>query len=147
VGVLTRFHDHGVGPCVNERAAFGNARQAAAVVAIHADGHAGGHGFHVIEAADAPAGTATAASSHRLAVAVHNRFLAESGFGVSTYLGVNGYMVRTDLAGLELSQRPTIFIECGNMRDPADAARMETAAGRQRTAQAIADGVLGYLYS
>jgi N-acetylmuramoyl-L-alanine amidase len=145
VGLLTRSNDHGVGPCVNQRAAFGNAQRATAVVAIHADGHQGGHGFHVIESADAPAGAAVAGASHRLAVAVHDDFLAESGFGLSTYLGVNGYTRRLDLAGLELSLRPTIFIECGNMRDSADAARMRTPAGRQRAAQAIADGILSYL--
>jgi N-acetylmuramoyl-L-alanine amidase len=145
VGLLTRADDHGVGPCVNERAAFGNAHQAAAVVAIHADGHLGGHGFHVIEAADAPAGLPVAAASHRLAVDVHDDFLASSGFVDATYIGAGGYARRTDLAGLNLSLRPTIFIECGNMRDAGDAARMETAAGRERIAQAIADGIIRYL--
>jgi len=143
--LLTRGSDTGVGPCVNDRAAFGNTRRAAAVVAIHADGHDGGHGFHVIEAAQPPAGVAVAAASHRLAVAVHDRFRAESGFGPSTYIGWNGYDLRGDLAGLNLSLRPTVFIECGNMRDAADAARMESAAGRQRAALAIADGILAYL--
>jgi N-acetylmuramoyl-L-alanine amidase len=145
VGLLTRSNDHGIGPCVNERATFGNAHVAAAVVAIHADGHVGGHGFHVIEAAAAPAGAGVAASSHRLAVSVHDRFLAESGFGTATYIGAGGYAKRTDLAGLNLSTRPTVFIECGNMRDSADAARMETPVGRQRIAVAIADGILRYL--
>jgi N-acetylmuramoyl-L-alanine amidase len=143
--LLTRTDDHGIGPCVNERAAFGNAHQAAAVVAIHADGHVGGRGFHVIEAAAPPAGVGMASASHRLAVDVHNRFLAESGFGLANYIGAGGYVRRDDLAGLNLSMRPTIFIECGNMRDAGDAARMETAAGRQRAAQAIADGILLYL--
>jgi N-acetylmuramoyl-L-alanine amidase len=145
--VLTRSDDHGVGPCVNQRAAVGNSRKAAAVVAIHADGHYGGHGFHVIEAAPAPAGAAMAAQSHRLAVAVHDVFAAESGFLPADYIGLHGYARRADLAGLNLSLRPSIFLECGNMRNAADAARMETAAGRQRIAQAIADGILSYLNS
>lgn len=144
--VLTRSDDHGVGPCVNERAAFGNARKAAAVVAIHADGYlGGGHGFHVIEASVPPAGPLVSLASHRLAVAVHDVYAAESGFGTATYIGAYGYARRADLAGLNLSLRPSIFIECGNMRDSADAARMVTAAGRQRIAQAIADGILRYL--
>jgi N-acetylmuramoyl-L-alanine amidase len=143
--LFTRGNDTGVGPCVDDRAGFGNAHHAAAVVAIHGDGHIGGHGYHVIEAARAPAGSAMAAASHRLAVAVHDRYGAESGFTPATYVGSGGYDHRTDLAGLNLSTRPTILIECGNMRDSADAARMGTAAGRQRLAQAIADGILRYL--
>lgn len=141
----TRSNDTGVGPCVNDRAAFGNSQRAAAVVAIHADGHYGGHGFHVIEAARPPAGAAMAAASHRLAVAVHDRYVAESGFTPSTYLGSDGYDRRTDLAGLNLSTRPTIFIECGNMLNASDAARMTSPAGRQRIAQALADGILAFL--
>jgi N-acetylmuramoyl-L-alanine amidase len=143
--LLTRPSDTGVGPCVNRRAAFGNAQHAAVVVAIHADGHVGGHGFHVIEAARWPAGAAVAAASHRLAVAVHDRYVAESGFAPANYIGSGGYDRRSDLAGLNLSLEPTIFIECGNMRDSGDAARMQSATGRQRAAQAIADGILGYL--
>lgn len=143
--LLTRRDDVGVGPCVNERAAIGNRARAAAVVSIHADGHPGGHGFHVIEAARPPAGAAVAAAAHRLAAAVHDRYAAEAGFAPSTYVGSNGYDPRTDLAGLNLSSQPAIFIECGNMRDADDAARMTSAAGRQRVAQAIADGILRYL--
>jgi N-acetylmuramoyl-L-alanine amidase len=143
--LLTRPSDTGVGPCVNSRAAFGNAQHATVVVAIHADGHEGGHGFHVIEASRWPAGAAVAAASHRLAVAVHDRFAAESGFALANYIGSGGYDRRSDLAGLNLSLEPTVFIECGNMRDSGDAARMQSAAGRQRAARAIADGILSYL--
>ena len=143
--LFTRGSDTGVGPCVNDRAAFGNAHQAAAVVAIHADGHVGGSGFHVIEAARLPAGAAVGAASHRLAVAVHDRFRAASGFAPANYIGSGGYDRRTDLAGLNLSWRPTIFIECGNMFDAGDAARMQAAAGRQRAAAAIAAGILAFL--
>lgn len=142
---MTRPNDSGVGPCVNERAAYGNDRHADAVVSIHADSSPVGHGFHVIEAGRPPAGARVAAASHRLAVAVHERYLAESAFALSTYLGRDGYDRRTDLAGLNLSTRPTIFIECGNMLDAGDAARMESAQGRQRAAQALADGILDYL--
>src|SRR5579875_2526342 len=43
--IMTRPNDAGVGPCVNKRAAIGNAADAAAVVSIHGDGAAAGHGF------------------------------------------------------------------------------------------------------
>jgi N-acetylmuramoyl-L-alanine amidase len=143
--LLTRPSDTGVGPCVNDRAAFGNAQQATAVVSIHADGHVGGSGFHVIEASRLPAGAATGAASHRLAVAVHDRYLASSGFATANYIGSGGYDRRSDLAGLNLSLRPTIFIECGNMFNSGDAGRMLAAAGRQRAAAAIAAGILAFL--
>lgn len=142
---MTRANDSGVGPCINERAEFGNTQRADAVVAIHADGADSGHGFHVIEAEKPPAGPTVAAASHRLAVAVHDRYLAGSTITPSTYIGENGYDRRADLAGLSLSSRPTIFLECGNMRDPSDAAKMESTQGRQRLAQAITDGILAYL--
>src|SRR5262249_54899968 len=96
--LLTRSSDDGVGPGVNQRAQFRNHHHATLVVAIHADGHDGGHGFHVIEASRPPAGAAVAAASHRLAVAVHDRFAAGSGFTPSTYAGSGGYDRRADLA-------------------------------------------------
>src|SRR5436190_5152363 len=47
--VLTRTSNHGVGPCINERAAIGNRVHADAAISIHADGGpAAGRGFHVI---------------------------------------------------------------------------------------------------
>jgi N-acetylmuramoyl-L-alanine amidase len=142
---MTRPDDAGVGPCVNDRAATGNRARADAVVSIHADGSLSGHGFHVIEAERAPAGPTVAPASHRLAEAVHDRYLAESGFAASTYAGHDGYNRRTDLAGLNLSTRPTILIECGNMRDANDARLMTSPGGRQRIATAIAEGIEDYL--
>ena len=142
---LTRPNDTGVGPCVNERAATGNRAHAAAVVSIHGDGSLVGHGFHVIEADQPPAGAQTAAASHRLAEAVHQAYLTGSGLVPATYIGRDGYDLRSDLAGLNLSTRPTIMIECGNMRDPGDARLMRSPTGRQRIATAIAEGIENYL--
>jgi len=145
--LLTRPDDSGVGPCVNARAAVGNRHHAAAVVAIHADGAPpAGHGFHVIAAASAPVGPATAAASHRLALSVRAHMLAESGLGYATYLaGGTGLHGRSDIAGLNLSTRPAILVECGNMQNPGDAARQSDPAGRQRIARALADGILAFL--
>jgi len=138
--VLTRRTDTGVGPCVDARARFGNARAAAAVVSIHADGAPpSASGFHVIEPA-APA--AVAATTHRLALAVRAALLAKSGLGYATYVaGGAGLDHRADLAGLNLSTRPAIFVECGNMRNAADAALIASPAGRARIARALADGI------
>lgn len=143
---LTRPNDTGVGPCVDERAAIGNRKGVAAVISIHADGAAaGGHGFHVCEDSQPPAGAAVAARSHRLTVAVHDALLRHSGMSTSTYLGSNGYFPRSDLAGLNLATVPATFLELGNMRNAGDAALQTSAAGRQRVAAAVAAGILGYL--
>jgi N-acetylmuramoyl-L-alanine amidase len=145
--LLTRPDDTGVGPCVDARARFGNAHGAAAVVSIHADGaDPAGAGFHVIEAMGTPGGPAIAAATSRLALRIRAALLAESGFGYATYVaGGGGLDHRADLGGLNLSTRAAIFVVCGNMRNPADAARMTSPAGRQRIARALADGILATL--
>lgn len=144
--IMTRSGDDGIGPCVNRRAEIGNAAHAAAVVSIHGDGGVSGHGFHVIRSPDQVGGAAVASDGRRLAEVVHTAMLAESGMTTATYInGGTGYDLRTDLAGLNLSTRPSILVECGNMRDAGDAAEMESSAGRSRIAGAIARGTLTYL--
>lgn len=145
--VKTRTDDSGVGPCVDRRAALGNAQNADAVVGIHGDGSFTGRGFHVIEASRLPAGSAIKDQSHQLAVSVHDSYLTKSGLPASNYIGRNGFDQRDDLAGLNLSLRPSIFIECGNMRDATDAAAMSQAAGRDRIAAGIAAGIMKFLNS
>jgi len=144
--IMTRSSDSGVGPCVDERARIGNQAGVAAVVSIHADGAAtSGHGFHVCEDSRQPAGPAVAAASHRLTVAMHDALLSRSGMTTSTYLGSNGYYPRSDLAGLNLATVPATFLEIGNMRNAGDAALQTSAAGRQRIAVALANGILAWL--
>lgn len=144
--VYTRTDDTGVGPCVDERAAIGNRADAAAVVSIHADGSnsAAAHGFHVAYPAP-PLNAEQGQPSISLASTLRDRLRA-GGFAVSNYLGRDGLAPRDDLAGLNLSQRPAALIECGNMRESAEAAQMSTAEGRQRYADAIASGILAYLH-
>ena len=52
---------------------------------------------------------------------------------------------RADLAGLNLARVPAVFIECANMRNPAEAAVVSSPAGRDRYARAVSDGVLRWL--
>jgi N-acetylmuramoyl-L-alanine amidase len=142
--VLTRPDDAGVGPCVDQRAATGNQADAAAVVSIHADGApAGDHGFHV-EYSDPPVNAAQGTPSTTLAADLRDSIHA-AGFDLSDYLGHDGLFGRADLGGLNLSTRPTVLIECGNMRNAADAATDTSAAGRQRYADAITAGIEHYL--
>jgi N-acetylmuramoyl-L-alanine amidase len=144
--IMTRSNDSGVGPCVDERARIGNQRGVAAVVSIHADGApTSGHGFHVCEDSRQPAGPVVAAASHRLTVAMHDALLRSSGMTVSSYLGSNGYYPRDDLTGLNSATVPATFLEIGNMRNGGDAAEQSSPDGRQRIAQAVANGIIAWL--
>jgi len=142
---MTRSNDEGVGPCVNKRAAFGNDANAAAVVSIHGDGDdATARGFYVMTAQRAPAGAAMAAQSETLARTMRDA-LVSAGLSPSNHLGSGGLWQRGDLAGLNLSVRPTVMIEMGNMRNSSDAALMSSSSGQQQMAQGLADGVGAYL--
>ncbi|MBC7679005.1 MAG: N-acetylmuramoyl-L-alanine amidase [Pseudorhodobacter sp.] len=138
--VLSRPDDVGVGPCVNQRAALANAAHALLVISLHADGGpSSGYGFHVIEAGLAPDGgnRAFLAASHRLALDIRRGYQAATGESFSTYLGQQGLDRRSDLAGLNLTRLPAVFIECGNMRNSSDAAKLGSAAFQQRAAQGL----------
>jgi N-acetylmuramoyl-L-alanine amidase len=137
--VLTRTNNTGWGPCINERAAIGNRAHADAAISIHADGGpAGGRGFHVIYKPGA-------AQSRRLALAIRAAFGAGTGEPYSSYIGHDGLDVRSDLGGLNLSEVPKVFIETGNMRNAADARRLESAAYRRREAVALERGLEAFL--
>lgn len=143
--VMTRSSDDGVGPCVNKRAAIGNDRAADVVVSIHGDGDdASAAGFYVMTAEQDPAGAEMAARSKSLAVNVRDG-LVSAGLSPSNHLGTDGLWPRNDLAGLNLSVRPTVMIEAGNMRNASDAALMRSGDGQQQVAQGLASGVLSYL--
>ena len=146
--VLTRPNDHGIGPCVTQRAAIGNRAHADAAISIHADGGPPtGNGFEVISpgriagAPDAP----VIGPSGRLAVDIRNAYHRITGEPYSDYVGTRGLDVRTDLGGLNLSTVPKVFIECGNMRNAADAARVTSPRFRERVAVALAAGFTAFL--
>ncbi|MEU2180316.1 N-acetylmuramoyl-L-alanine amidase family protein [Streptomyces thermolilacinus] len=152
---LTHDADRPFGPCIDERARLGNraggGKGAHAVVSVHADGSAvGNRGHHVILPGLVKAGTADTAPivepSRRLGERVAAEFARATGSAPANYLGDGtGLDVRKDLGGLNLSTVPKVFVECGNMRDPKDAALLSDAAWRQKAAQGIANGVSTYL--
>jgi N-acetylmuramoyl-L-alanine amidase len=146
--VLTRPDDTGWGPCVDERAAIANRAHSAAVVSIHADGGpASGRGFHVIYPPSIPGLTDDiAAASSTLAHAVHDAVRRGTPMPTATYVGSgDGYSVRSDLGGLTLSNVPSMFIECANMRNATDAQLIENPAFRQQLAAAIAQGLADFI--
>ncbi|MFB4305387.1 N-acetylmuramoyl-L-alanine amidase [Actinomadura sp. GTD37] len=145
---LTRKDDKGVGPCVTERAAVGNKLKADAAVSIHADGASpSGHGFHVIEPVSIGRNADMVSGSARLGKALRDAYHNGTGIPYSNYLGEKAIDRRDDLGGLNMSTVPKVFIECGNMQNKADAAKLSSAAFRQRIAESLAKGFEGYLSS
>jgi N-acetylmuramoyl-L-alanine amidase len=141
--VMTRTTNDGVGPCVNERASIGNRAHADLALSIHADGGPpGGRGFHVIAPLAARAVAPTiVAPSLRFARRLRAR-LEGIGLPRSSYIGAGaGLVQRADLGGLNLSRVPKAFVELGNMRNAADARRLERASQRDLIAVALARAI------
>lgn len=143
---MSRGDDVGAGPCVDERAAMANAIRPNAVVSIHADGGpATGRGFHVLYSSP-PLNAAQAGPSVQFARVMRDQ-LSGSGIPPSTYIGSSGLNPRADIAGLNLAQYPSILVELGNMKNPADSALMKTPEGRQKYAEAVVRGIVAFLSS
>jgi N-acetylmuramoyl-L-alanine amidase len=144
--VITRTTNDGVGPCVNQRAAIINASHANVAVDIHADGAPSwGRGFTVLEpVADGP-NDGVIASSARLAADVRAAMLVGTAMPVSNYDGKDGTKLRDDLAGLNLTTVPKILIEVGNMKNPADAAMLTSAAFQQQVAAVLLRAIVMFL--
>ena len=144
--VITRTTNDGIGPCVNRRAAVINASHANVAVDIHADGAPSwGRGFTVLEpVADGP-NDGVIASSARLAADVRAAMLVGTAMPVSNYDGKDGTKLRDDLAGLNLTTVPKILIEVGNMKNPADAAILTSAAFQQQVAAVLLRAIVMFL--
>ena len=141
---MSRGDDTGLGPCVDERANMANALHPNAIVSIHADGGpATGRGFHV-NYSSPPLNQAQSGPAIQFAQVMRDQ-LSASGFVPATYIGSNGLYPRSDLTGLNLAQFPSILVECGNMKNPADSALMKTPEGRQKYADAVVRGIAGFL--
>lgn len=141
---MSRGNDDQVGPCIDERAAMANALQPNAVVSIHGDGGpATGRGFHILYASPA-LNAAQAGPSVQFARMMRDQ-IAAAGIPPSTYIGSNGLNPRADIAGLNLAQYPSILVELGNMKNPVDSTLMSSVEGRQKYAQAVANGVVAFL--
>lgn len=147
--VMTRQNNDGVGPCTPKRAQIENDSAAAAVISIHADGEAAGvRGFYVITNGEPTHGQKLAEQSLSLGHDVRDA-LESAGFLPTNDpdLGENGMWTRADLTGLNLSTKPKILVELGNMRNAKEATVMSSADGQQRYAKALAAGTIAYLLS
>jgi N-acetylmuramoyl-L-alanine amidase len=138
------------GPCNDWRAWIANRAHAHASVAIHADGGpAGGYGFaalvpELVQNAQAD-NSAIIKPSAELAEATLRHFRQATGEPLSTYLGANGIQPRNDLAGLNLSTVPKIFIECANMRNASDALKVTDPHWRDAAARGIAASITAFV--
>jgi N-acetylmuramoyl-L-alanine amidase len=136
------------GPCVDVRGRAGNKRPADLKISIHGDGSyaAGARGFHVIAPTDRRPWTHDIfRSSRRLALDTRSS-LRSVGLRVADYVaGGDGLDFRSDLATLNLSNLPTVMVELGNMRNPTEARRMTSRAGRATYARGLALAVRRFL--
>lgn len=141
---LSRGDDNALGPCVDQRAAMANALRPNAIVSIHADGGPpDGRGFHVNYSAP-PLNETQAGPALQLARAMRDQLVA-AGLTPSTYRGTDGLYGRSDLAGLNLAEFPSVLIELGNMKNREDAAVIISEQGRAKYAAAVASGLNAYL--
>ena len=141
---MSRGNDTGLGPCVDERAEMANSLKPNAVVSIHADGGPPtGRGFHVNHSSP-PLNQVQAGPSVQFAQVMRDQLQA-SGLVPATYIGSGGLYPRADLTGLNLAQYPSILIELGNMKNPADSGLITTPEGRQKYADAVVRGIAGFL--
>jgi N-acetylmuramoyl-L-alanine amidase len=143
--VMTRYNNHGFGPCVNTRSKVLNRAHANVSIDIHGDGGpASGRGFTVLEPiADGP-NNKVIKSSDRFGADVHSALLKHTSMPISNYYGHNGYIKRNDLAGLNLTTEPKILIECGNMRNSTDAHLMRQPWFQKRLAKAFTSAIVWF---
>jgi N-acetylmuramoyl-L-alanine amidase len=136
------------GPCVDARGRAGNRAGADLKVSVHADGSTarGARGFHVIAPTDRRPWTHDIYRPSLRAAVATRAALRHHGLRVANYVaGGDGLDLRSDLGTLNLSDVPTVMVELGNMRSPADARRMTRPRGRHVYARALAAGVRRFL--
>jgi N-acetylmuramoyl-L-alanine amidase len=146
--VLTRQDNEGWGPCIDERGLTASQAGADLLISIHADGASTGErGFHVIHPGPVPGYTDDIVGPSADAAVVVRDALVAAGLEVSTYAGSNGLVQRTDLGTLNRAGTPAVMVEAGNMRDPADLARLRALDGQGVLVAALASGITDYLTS
>jgi N-acetylmuramoyl-L-alanine amidase len=146
--VMTRSSNNGVGPCVTTRAQILDRADAAVAIDIHADGGpTGGRGFAILLPVADHINQRVLAASRRFGMILRGEYEAVTGMPASNYDGVDGFSYRSDLAGLNLTTVPKVLIECGNMKNPVDAARLSSTPFQQLAARAMAQAITRFLAS
>lgn len=84
-------------------------------------------------------------ASLRFARLLRGRYAKLTGMPVSDYDGRDGLVRRNDLAGLNLTTVPKVLIECGNMRNAGDAARLASPRFQRLAAHSFAAAIVAFL--
>lgn len=146
--VMTRRTNHGVGPCIDRRAQILNKAGADVAIDIHADGGPpSGRGVAILTPVPDGPNDKVIAASRRFGRILLHRYTALTGVPVSNYDGTNGFAPRDNLAGLNLTTVPKVLIECVNMRNGAEAARLVKPAFQKLAAKSMAEAITGFLKS
>jgi N-acetylmuramoyl-L-alanine amidase len=130
------------GPCIQARGLLGGEVGADLGVSIHADGGpSSGHGAFVYSPAFKAGYTSSmkAQDSYRLAGDVLAGLAAHGQVG-STYLHPN-IAPDKQQGTLNVASIPIVIVETLNMRNAGDAAKAESASGRQSIADGLAAGI------
>jgi N-acetylmuramoyl-L-alanine amidase len=148
--IMTQNGHTPYGPCNDWRAWVANRAHADASIAIHADGGPeAGYGFAaltpVLTVNSQANNSAIIKPSAEFADALLKHFRQTTSEPLSTYLGTDGIQPRNDLAGLNLSIVPKIFIECANMRNASDAMKVTDPHWRDAAAEGIAASVRAFI--
>ena len=85
------------------------------------------------------------ASSQQFGRDIRAPLLHHTSMPQSNYDGLNGVLVRDDLAGLNLTTVPKILVECGNMRNATDAALLVQPAFQRLVARAFTTAIVSFL--
>jgi N-acetylmuramoyl-L-alanine amidase len=110
-----------------ERAKFCNARRAALMLRIHADGSS--------DPSQHGAATLYKSGSRRAALLVQRAVVRATG------AADRGVVLRTDLTGFNWAAMPAILVETGFMTNPRESRRLKSGAYQQRVALGIVLGV------
>jgi N-acetylmuramoyl-L-alanine amidase len=68
-----------------------------------------------------------------------------TGIPISNYDGSGGFAPRDNLAGLNLTTVPKVLIECVNMRNADDAARLVKPSFQRLAARSMAEAITAFL--
>jgi N-acetylmuramoyl-L-alanine amidase len=145
---MTRRTNHGVGPCITRRARILNKAGSDVAIDIHADGGPpGGRGVAILTPVPDGPNDKVIASSKRFARILLARYTKVTGIPISNYDGTDGFAPRDNLAGLNLTTVPKVLIECVNMRNAADAARLVKPSFQRLAAKSMAEAITAFLTS
>lgn len=133
------------GPCTWDRGTFGQRVGARLMIQIHADGAPrSAYGFHIITPALTRGWTDGIWKRDLVLAKAMKAGLIKGGLKPSTYIK-GAISIRGDQTAMNVAKVPTVTVELGNMRNPIEAARMQSSKGQAGYASALLTGIRTYL--